>query len=221
MGQTEALDEQVRSACMHIPFSSNCAGFCVLQAERDWRRVQGGQENGPRPALIWLCSELKIIAIAPTPTRWWQGTRGWQLIGGGCDEASSASSRSAPRFQWQCADCQSQDNQCDGLYGLMRCVGCLSPSPALILCADIGLEVLWVPADGDCYYHSLLQDDRTRTSESTNVNDPGYIRALIELRTEAAKQLVTSDARLDIAQQRRVASASARRTRSPGIYIYI
>ena len=94
---------------------------------------------------------------------------------------------------WQCAHC-AKNNLGVGVYGLIRCSECGTSSPALTKCADLGLELLWVPADGDCYYHALLQAERARTNRPTNVNDAGYIMALTALRTEAAKQLTSSDA---------------------------
>ena len=114
---------------------------------------------------------------------------------------------------WQCAHC-AKNNLGVGVYGLIRCSECGTSSPALTKCADLGLELLWVPADGDCYYHALLQAERARTNRPTNVNDAGYIMALTALRTEAAKQLTSSDAQLDVAQQWRV--DSARRARHAG-----
>jgi hypothetical protein len=94
------------------------------------------------------------------------------------------------------------------------------PSPALGQCADLGLELLWVLADGSCYYHAILHAEREQAGTSTNHNDPSYQSALQALREEAARQLTATDVRGDPGRQRQVAlRKAARASRASGVII--
>ena len=104
------------------------------------------------------------------------------------------------------------------MYSHLCCanVNCRRASPALGLCAELGLQLAWVAADNDCLYHAVLHDEfqRPGRERELNKNSSEYLHALLSLRGECAKQLTASDMRTGsgpLAQQARKEVAKAAR----------
>ena len=147
------------------------------------------------------------------------------MIGGG-DDDDVPEGRNVHVQRWTCEHCGTvNDNM--SLYGHLACANaqCLHVSPALRLCAELGLQLSWVLNDGDCFYHAVMADELTRQGRvcELNPNSHLYRRELRELREECAKQLTASDMRMGeepvaVAVRCDVAEAArARRARVSGL----
>ena len=115
-----------------------------------------------------------------------------RLFGGGGAESDTIAIGTTAQ-QWECTHCLNANTS--SLFGHLCCDACHRISPGVSQLAQLGLQLAWVPADSDCFYHVLVQHELLSLGYDLRPNDPLYENRLLQLRRQSAQALTATEMR--------------------------